>query len=182
MSTLGRGFAQDARFGPLLLPDISGQVWREKAACRRFPAQLWDPATERFTVEDKRRWEQAAEVCRSCPVLPECAADVSYLDAGMVRAGFLVTRTGQLAPISGRQSLSKEQARMRGLRLDMDPAECGSDSAKKRHTRRKEMCDVCWPNGKSWTIAKCGTESAKRRHRRNKQSCAECNYTYKDAA
>jgi len=95
MSTLGKRKPTDY-IGAWLLPDITGEQWRENAACQKFSPQLWDPFSEYLTASDKERWSQAAEVCKSCPVIAECAAAVNFRDSGSVRAGKLVTQKGEL--------------------------------------------------------------------------------------
>lgn len=48
----------------------SNNTWRERAACRGWPSELFYPERE----EDARRTEQARIVCRACTVQAECLA------------------------------------------------------------------------------------------------------------
>ena len=77
-------------------------------------------------------------------------------------------------------------------------AECGTQSARDRHRRKRESCPACRvvdgrtiplprpkrePKPKPPTVRKprplapCGTESARRRHRRYEELCAACGVT-----
>lgn len=175
MSTLGKRKPTDY-IGAWLLPDITGEQWRENAACQKFPPQLWDPAQSTVNVEDRKRWLQAAEVCKTCPVIAECGTNVDPRDAGSVRAGLLVSQKGELTRIAS------PVPPVRGLHKDKVLAPCPSQSAKDRHRRHKRPCDVCWPNGKPQRLAECPSDSSRARHYRRKESCTDCNYTYRGAA
>jgi len=176
MSTLGRQAAQDGRFHTLVLPDITGQVWRDQAACTKFPAQLWDPASNGLSTEDRKRWGQAAEVCRTCPVIAECAADVSPMDAGQVRAGLLVSGKGELNRLPGVKGTQPvaEPAVDQFWDYRRDISECGSKSAQRRHQKKREKCAICRTTGEPRSKPKCGTAQARRTHRRYGTACKKC--------
>lgn len=69
------------------------QEWRTRAECRGTDPELWDtPSCLRQNNIDIP--EQTA-ICRSCPVLRECAADSALArDSGVIRAGIPISTTG----------------------------------------------------------------------------------------
>ncbi len=55
---------------PLVLPDAE---WRDRAACRPYPAVLFFGIDDTETPAEKRvREDQAKEICATCSVRAEC--------------------------------------------------------------------------------------------------------------
>lgn len=153
-------------------PDITGQAWREQAACVGRDPRWWEPADSHVDLGDVARWTEAAKVCAGCPVLARCASDVTREDAGSIRAGLYVSGTGRL----------KAVPTLRGPRRtgggQIPPSPCGTLAARRRHQNRKESCEPCRTGafGKK-ALAECGTKVARQRHRRNRETCTACGVT-----
>ena len=52
-------------------------------------------------------------------------------------------------------------------------APCGTPTARIRHKRRNETCNVCGPT-QPITLAPCGTPAARKRHNRRGEICTTC--------
>lgn len=63
--------------------------WREDAACRHMPSDLWFPANDTEPHSPTRPADRAAavSVCRVCPVRAECLADVMHHEGNGPRFG-----------------------------------------------------------------------------------------------
>lgn len=69
------------------------QEWRTRAACRGTDPALWD--TPHYMQPSSLEIDRQIELCSSCPVLRQCAADsVLAGDSGVIRAGIPICATG----------------------------------------------------------------------------------------
>ena len=59
--------------------DITGQTWRDQAACRGMNPNIWYPAPH-----DVATHQHAIKICNTCPVKTECLAyGLTYEDHGI---------------------------------------------------------------------------------------------------
>lgn len=126
-------------------------AWPEDAACKGMPIEVFMPWPSHVAVrqQDRRKAQPALEVCASCPVVAECAADTHEDDWSTVRAG--LTPAERLLPSHpswfecdqcGRGfTTSQGLSRHKGSH---GQAECGTVAGYHRHRRAGVTpCEAC---------------------------------------
>lgn len=105
--------------------------WHKQAECQHHDPNMWFPTDDRFEQENVAR---AKTICRSCPVINECAEwGVRHENYG-IWGGMTANE------------LDAERKR-RGVKrdpLDSRLEPCGTPAAARRHGRRgEEVCALC---------------------------------------
>jgi hypothetical protein len=100
-------------------------TWHDKAACR-------DADPEAFFGSKAEQADTARHYCQRCPVLADCAAEGMTLHYGLW-GGMPEGTHGRPRPADS----------VRDHRRQLVP--CPSQTARARHRKRGEPCDVCWP-------------------------------------
>lgn len=131
--------------------------WLTRAACRQWPAEMWDLVHNGLTDDNIT----AQSVCRTCPVTLDCAAHTDSGDEGVIRAGFAIRFRSEAVAIAAaaRRELSTPTPAVDDT-SDLRP--CGTYAAYRRHLRRRERpCAACRKAGTVYAYDHSGQTKAR---------------------